>query len=872
MGTCGADGMTCTCDEPAHRLPGELCAVWHASILAPGKNCAPGDRAYCNQTGVCAADGMLCICDDAGHRTPADKCAVWSPGLDSTSPYASVIDVTAATGARVTGPLVAWQLPDGPSNVEHLAGIDSYGDLINWWWKPGINWQVVNISKQTGVRLQAPLTTWMTTADGTATEHIAGVSPEGHLIETWWKPGLSAWQYADITAKTGVAVQPGLSAWLSPNAAVGTIERIAGRTAAGQLSVFSRNPGGDWTSSNVTSITGVEIAGSPTSWVMPDGDLLAEHVAARSTDGSLRVFYYRSDLGWQQVNVTAESGQTVADRVTAWTDASHEYLAGTTADNRLVLFSWSASNPHWSAVNVARDTGDATVGAPSSYRLTENGQTVTVLGARGNNSDLRLTWHTDKLDWQSLSLTDATTPMGTTRREIASDPVGWTTPDGTERIAARGPDDRVLVFSSHTKARQLTDGLSSPFMLKRTRTPRRILAILWRANEVGIPSPTRDTMRDAVFGTHDSAADYFRVISNGYSGFEEVDTVGWFDADYPPEHYFGGDDIGDTDGNGFIHGHVEKWTEAILKADATINFASYDVNQDGVLDGSELGIVIAMPSNNPYGTNRTPAASEYPTWEPLIVDGVRIPMIAEVYAGAPVNAPLFAHELGHLIYDLPDMYEGGAQVPDANGDLQDVAIPSYTYPGSYSLMDQTYYFTHLDALNKLKLGWLRPRVIFQAGQYSLANIESSSAAWALLDPTHGTDEYFLVENRNQATEYDRDIPNDGGLAVWHIMENAAVYGSFVPPGLVASNWNLLATWDWGRRAVQMIRPSRTLPRNEWQALWDGAQAGENFDLLSSNPDSTRGELRWANGVPSRFQITGISGAAATMTATVGIQP
>ena len=41
---------------------------------------------------------------------------------------------------------------------------------------------------------------------------------------------------------------------------------------------------------------------------------------------------------------------------------------------------------------------------------------------------------------------------------------------------------------------------------------------------------------------------------------------------------------------------------------------------------------------------------------PLVVDGVTIPVIAEVYIGAPPNRGVVAHELGHLLSDLPDLY------------------------------------------------------------------------------------------------------------------------------------------------------------------------------------------------------------------------
>jgi len=279
-----------------------------------------------------------------------------------------------------------------------------------------------------------------------------------------------------------------------------------------------------------------------------------------------------------------------------------------------------------------------------------------------------------------------------------------------------------------------------------------------------------------------------------------------------------------------------------------------------VLDADELRVFIVQPSNGSGGYVRTPAAREYPEWQPLIVDGVTIPKITEWYIGYPPVVGVGCHEVSHA-FGTPDMYlDWGAY-----------GVKSYTDASYYSLLSEGHHITHIDAFNKLRIGWLRPKIIFQPGQYSLTNVEDSSTAWVLLDPNHATDEYFMVENRWKGSKYDKDMPDNGGLAVWHVMLNPDVYGTFVPPGIAKSEWDKIPNWEWARRGIQMIRPSRAVPFDDNQALWDGAQTGANFDLLASNPDATRGELRWADGTPSKFQITNISGAGSVMTATVGIQ-
>lgn len=62
-------------------------------------------------------------------------------------------------------------------------------------------------------------------------------------------------------------------------------------------------------------------------------------------------------------------------------------------------------------------------------------------------------------------------------------------------------------------------------------------------------------------------------------------------------------------------------------------------------------------------------------------------------------------------------------------------------------MDGTYNGTHFDPFLKLKLGWLRPRVMYRSGRYPLRAVEAQREVWILMDPQRATREYFIVENR-----------------------------------------------------------------------------------------------------------------------------
>jgi M6 family metalloprotease-like protein len=247
-----------------------------------------------------------------------------------------------------------------------------------------------------------------------------------------------------------------------------------------------------------------------------------------------------------------------------------------------------------------------------------------------------------------------------------------------------------------------------------------------------------------------SVDEYFLENSGGRFTIESEGVLGWFDAHKPWAHYWGppdqedlaedrngngrldpGEDLNsngrldgpdrilqededtnqngrldyDLDGDGFINGHVEKWAEAIGLADASgFDFAAQDANRNGVLEPDELAILIVIPQDAPFGTFRGPLGQEFPTPQPLVVDGVRIHVIVEAYIGQPPHLGLVAHELSHILLNTPDMYFW------------------FFYPyasGAYSLMDQHGRHPHLDPFHKLRLGWIAPTVVTRSGKFTI---------------------------------------------------------------------------------------------------------------------------------------------------------
>lgn len=133
-----------------------------------------------------------------------------------------------------------------------------------------------------------------------------------------------------------------------------------------------------------------------------------------------------------------------------------------------------------------------------------------------------------------------------------------------------------------------------------------------------------------------------------------------------------------------------------------------------------------------------------------------------------------------------------------------------------------------------------------------------------MDPSRSTKEYFLIENRwPDAGNYDRELP-DRGLAVWHVMEEAATFDAADPPPNVdPEQWQSLGGFF--RRGVRMVRPDVARPFEDGKAAYDGSEPGRDHDLVWDDPDPDHGELRWGDGTPSGFAIRDISAAGPTMT-------
>lgn len=343
---------------------------------------------------------------------------------------------------------------------------------------------------------------------------------------------------------------------------------------------------------------------------------------------------------------------------------------------------------------------------------------------------------------------------------------------------------------------------------------RNLLAILWDPQDPAEGKlPDSKTIEDLIFGSGKSVKTFYDKESGGKAQIKEAGFFGWYPALKPYSHYWATPDPTDADKDGFINGHNEKWVESIKDADPTFDYAAYDANHDGRLDPSELGILIVIPAASPFGTNRPVLGQEFPTAQPLVVDGVTITNIAEVYTGVPVNFGVFAHELGHLLFNFTDMY--------ANTQYR---------AASYSLMDASYCNCEIDPWEKAVEGWVNMAVPQADGTYALEDIATSHTAMKIARP--GTDEFFLIENRETGTQGD---VSDPGLLVWDILSQSTA-------------------GDWGRDNIHLLRSNGGTPVNDSQAAYHS----------NGSVAVTSAKLKWSDGTDSGVALSDVGPAGKIM--------
>ena len=308
--------------------------------------------------------------------------------------------------------------------------------------------------------------------------------------------------------------------------------------------------------------------------------------------------------------------------------------------------------------------------------------------------------------------------------------------------------------------------------------------------------------------------------------------------------------------------------DAIIAANPYINYAAYDTNSDGYVDSNELAVVvIAAGYERSYSANYTPNVwgHKWSIASPPTVDGKIVgdyhgglggyAQFGEIHQsissdGHQATMGIMVHELGHLIFGLPDLYDtdysssgAGAWCVMSGGSWG--RSTSDTYSGQTPVLPSAWIKYTMDWVD----GTATTGTVSMVGAGETTATASNSAYRA---STSLSNEYFLLENRRPAG-YDRGLERwltsaFGGLAIWHVDENQA------------SNTN-----D-SHRKVDLEEADNTVMGTGPGSATDLWYSGNavTFDNTSS-PDS-----KLYSGLDSGVSVNSISAAGVTMTARIGV--
>jgi M6 family metalloprotease-like protein len=227
---------------------------------------------------------------------------------------------------------------------------------------------------------------------------------------------------------------------------------------------------------------------------------------------------------------------------------------------------------------------------------------------------------------------------------------------------------------------------------------------------------------------------------------------------------------------------------ALAQAATYVNFAAFDTNGNGTLEQSELDIYLVYAGYEASGSGNTPNIWAH-AWGGggVTAGGKNVTSWAlngelnNSSAQHPIG--VIAHELGHSLCGLPDLYDTSY----TNAGLGHFSLMA---GGSWGSDTGEYSGTTpvvLDAWSRAYLGWTVPVVPAGSGSISLgSSLASANNVIKLINTSVSTTEYWLAENRYSTTGWDRGLHGliggtTGGLLITHI-DTAASINRYVTGG------------------------------------------------------------------------------------------
>ncbi|MDR3166161.1 MAG: M6 family metalloprotease domain-containing protein, partial [Synergistaceae bacterium] len=217
---------------------------------------------------------------------------------------------------------------------------------------------------------------------------------------------------------------------------------------------------------------------------------------------------------------------------------------------------------------------------------------------------------------------------------------------------------------------------------------------------------------------------------------------------------------------------------ALQGAAPYINFASYDTNNDGTIEPTELFIALVVQGGeSSYGDNIPSVWGLSVRWSN---PGVSISGISKRFVnvfqqgatqgGRPLTIGIGAHELGHALFGFPDLYDVGGNCPGF-GYWSLMAQGSWSYqsgerPGATPSM--------IDAYCLYSAGLVTPDAILNSSSSGTYTASGHTGIYRV--SASSPNQYFLLQPRDAATPRDR--------GAFYMIPSGGVYSSYLRKGLM----------------------------------------------------------------------------------------
>ncbi len=279
------------------------------------------------------------------------------------------------------------------------------------------------------------------------------------------------------------------------------------------------------------------------------------------------------------------------------------------------------------------------------------------------------------------------------------------------------------------------------------------------------------------------------------------------------------------------------------------DYARFDSDGDGIVTAKDLGVLRIVAT---YRADYRAGGST--GLLPIVrAGGVQL-RLESSNCDENGEIVLFAHELFHqLIDDENDehIYGPGARLN----------YRASLFAGNTNRIAPDAGPVHLDPWNKIRAGWMEPRVvpITQAGGVALINAAQEGSPYddsrtpiVFYDPQRGTDELFIVEYRTPATPLHPDGGYDAkvfgqGVAVWYVQREAngsTPTFNWPPPVVPVAGGNMWANYLLGP-AGPGVPPFWRNENGEFSLPWgDGSESPLRLRVEQGEPGSPYAVVQW----------------------------